>query len=448
MNRFPATQLFLAFTLLLGGACGSGSGVDGSGGKGGMTGGGTGGAGTGGSGSGGSTPGSGGVSPGTGGSVATDTATDVSVDLPADTGPSGSGGSSLPDPGPEGDGDRTIAPPYNADPLVGTPAAGVPRGRFANFTVSGTDSQIYKGVTGNYMRSVRVYVPMQYVAGTAAPFIVTQDAMGQGELPNALDNLISMKKLPKLVVLFVNSGGGDSLGSERGLEYDTVSGLFAEYIDKEILPRAIAAVKTQLMIDLKFTTDPEGRGTYGGSSGGAASFSMAWWHPDLFRRVIAYSGTFVSQVPEGSPFPHGCWVYHDVDPRFVDGVTEAPKGLIVQHCEPKGGFVSSGNPGTCDTPLTQAACETAGCTWNTKVNRPVRVWIESGENDLTIAGRHGPAEYRDFNLANHRMAMALKARGYHYHYDYARGAGHVDGGVVRQTVVEALLYVWRGYPIN
>ena len=46
------------------------------------------------------------------------------------------------------------------------------------------------------------------------------------------------------------------------------------------------------------------------------------------------------------------------------------------------------------------------------------------------------------------MAAALKARGYHYHYDYAIGAGHVDGGVVRQTVVESLLYVWRGYPIN
>ncbi|HXI60719.1 MAG TPA: alpha/beta hydrolase-fold protein, partial [Polyangia bacterium] len=199
---------------------------------------------------------------------------------------------------------------------------------------------------------------------------------------------------------------------------------------------------------LKFTDDPEGRGTFGGSSGGAASFSMAWWHPELFRRVISYSGTFVSQVPDGTPFPHGCWVYHDVDPRFVDPMTEPPKGLIVQHCEPRGGDVGSSNPGPCDTPLTQAACETAGCTWNTKANKPIRVWIESGQNDLTIAGRHGPPEYRDFNLANHRMAAALKARGYHYHYDYAIGAGHVDGGVVNQTVVEALLYVWRGYPIN
>ncbi|HXI55880.1 MAG TPA: hypothetical protein VNO55_07460, partial [Polyangia bacterium] len=257
MPRLVSHQVLLAFTIatvVLGSACSSDpSVVKGSGGS---SGSGTGGAGTGGSSSGGSS-GSGGAAPGTGGagtgSGGTIAGNDGSADVAGDVGPSsGTGGSTLPDPGSEGDGDRTLNPPFMPDKLIGTPAAGVPRGRFANFTVSGTDSQIYKGVTGNYTRAVRVYVPMQYMPGTPAPFIVTQDAMGQDQLPNALDNLISMNKLPKLVVLFVANGGGDSIGSERGLEYDTVSGLFAEYITKEILPKAIAAVKTQLMIDLKF----------------------------------------------------------------------------------------------------------------------------------------------------------------------------------------------------
>ncbi len=304
--------------------------------------------------------------------------------------------SGLPDPGTQGDGDRTIGPNYKRDPML-TPGAG-PKGKIINFTMQGSDSQIYKGVNGNYTRPVSVYVPQQYVPGTAAPLMVTQDGMGQGLLNVALD-----------------------------------------YIDKEVLPRGIMEVKKQLNVDLTLTSDPEGRGTLGGSSGGAASFSMAWWHPDLFRRVIAYSGTFVSQVPPGAPFPHGCWVYHDVDPHFMM-TTEPPMGLIVQHCERACGDKGSSNPGSCDTPLSQMACEAAtGCGWNTKVNKPVRAWLESADGDLGTPGhlldiKYGSYEYRDFNLANERMAQALKLRGYHYHYDHALNAGHVDGNVVGQTL--------------
>ena len=110
-----------------------------------------------------------------------------------------------------------------------------------------------------------------------------------------------------------------------------------------MLPRAIMEASAH-NIDLKITDDPAGHGTLGGSSGGAASFSMAWWHPDYFRRVIAYSGTYVAQVPAGSPFPHGCWVYHDIDPY----VAAAPNGLIIAQCEPMGGFKGDSTPGTCD----------------------------------------------------------------------------------------------------
>jgi hypothetical protein len=62
--------------------------------------------------------------------------------------------------------------------------------------------------------------------------------------------------------------------------------------------------------------------------------------------------------------------------------------------------------------------------------------------------KYGPVEYRDFDIANQRMAQALALRGYHYHYDHALNAGHVDGNVVSQTLPEALLWVWRGYPTN
>jgi hypothetical protein len=112
-----------------------------------------------------------------------------------------------------------------------------------------------------------------------------------------------------------------------------------------------------------------------------------------------------------------------------------------------GGFKGDSNPGTCDTPLSQVSCEAVtGCQWNTKVNRPLRIWHESATNDLGSGG--GSDTYRNFDLANQRMAAAFKLRGYHYHYDHAQGAGHVDNNVVHQTIVEAMLYVWRGYPID
>jgi enterochelin esterase family protein len=360
------------------------------------------------------------------------------------------------DPGTKDDGDNTLVPPYKNDPL-NTPTA-VPQGHQIHFQMTSAQSKIYPGINGaKYTRDVELYIPQQYVSGTPAPFIVVQDGVwtvwlgrniftnpnpvagpnqpGSANLPAILDNLISQNKLPKIVVLFVGNGGGDSVGSERGLEYDTVSGLFAEFVQTEVLPRATMEAKTQLNIDLAFTANPQGRATLGGSSGGAASFSMAWWHPDYFTRVITYSGTYVNQVPASSPFPHGCWVYHDVDPYDAT----APNGLIMQHC-------SGPSPG-CDSPLSPAACQAAaGCTWDTTTTKPLRVWLEAGQHDNGAGG--GPASYRDFLLANQRMAMSLKLRGYHYHFDYAPSAGHLDGNVVAQTLPGALLWLWSGYPVN
>jgi hypothetical protein len=43
---------------------------------------------------------------------------------------------------------------------------------------------------------------------------------------------------------------------------------------------------------ITLTSDPEGRAAMGGSSGGCAAFTMAWCRPDLFRRVLTYSGKY------------------------------------------------------------------------------------------------------------------------------------------------------------
>src|SRR5580692_10823957 len=349
----------------------------------------------------------------------------------------------LTDPGTEGDGDRTIGPTYANAPetLV---QAGVPKGTVISFMLP--PGTIYpKAPT----RNVRVYVPAQYVAGTPAPLMVVQDGMDsfygyEPLLSTTFDNLINAKMVPPVVLVFPDNGGGDNVGSERGLEYDTVSGLYAEWADTELLPAAEQATAQQLPKQaVTFTHDPQGRGTVGGSSGGAAAFSMAWWHPDLFTRVLTFSGTFVNQVPAMSPFPHGCWVYHDVDPYSDAG----PNGLIVQNCQIATGFVGASEPGPCDTPLSATTCQAAaGCAWNTTVNRPIRMWLEAGQNDDNASDP--PSTYRNFLLANQRMAAALEVRGYHYHYDYALGATHTYGRVMHQTAPEAMVWLWRGYPIG
>jgi iron(III)-enterobactin esterase len=367
----------------------------------------------------------------------------------------------LTDPGTDDDGDFTIGPTYAPDPLNNS-AAGVPVGHQILFQMPpSNESAFYTGLTGTFTRNVLVYVPMQYQPGSAAPFLVVQDGVPRGQngangigqvwvgrwaaappttgpnlpatanIPNILDNLIAAKKVPPLVAILVDSGPGDYIGSERGLEYDTVSGKYGDFFETEVLPQVITAVKTQLGIALTLTSDPQGRAALGLSSGGAASFGMVWWHPEYFNRVITYSGTFVDATAD-TTFPHGAWVYHDIDPYNAT----TPNGLVVQHC--------AGSASACEPAIGQSACAAiTGCTWDATGTQPIRMWLEAAQHDNGA----GSGPYGDFLLANQRMAAALKGKGYHYHYDYALGAGHADGNVIAQTLPTAIAWVWRGYPI-
>ncbi len=66
--------------------------------------------------------------------------------------------------------------------------------------------------------------------GTVAPFIVGADGR-TGRCFTALDNLIAEKRVPVMIAISIGNGGGDAQGSERGLEYDTMSGVYAEFVE-------------------------------------------------------------------------------------------------------------------------------------------------------------------------------------------------------------------------
>jgi enterochelin esterase-like enzyme len=249
-------------------------------------------------------------------------------------------------------------------------------------------------------RQIAVYVPAGYEPNTPAPFIVVQDerwyvpedapAGADGKprtdlafMPTMLDNLIHEKRIPPIVAVLLSPGPG----GQRTIEYDTISDRYLNFVETEVLPRITREYQ------VAFTTDPDGRATFGESSGSPAALNMAWLYPKLDRRVISYSGTFVA-LQRNAVAPNGAWDYHD---KFI------PNGE----------------------------------------RKPIRIWLHVSGNDN---GANTSAEsMRNWVIANQRMADVLKAKGYAYQFVFSEASGHVDRRVQLQTMPEAFEWVWKGY---
>lgn len=310
------------------------------------------------------------------------------------------------------DGNFILGPTHDPAPEM-TVRKDVPHGTVSTFVMDSASSKIFPGITREpntfgtpdpndpaklivttshsapYTRRVAVYVPKQYVPGTPAPFIVGADGPDQA-LFTALDNLIAEHRVPAMIAISISNGGGDAQGSQRGLEYDTMSGRYAEFVETEVLP----LVEKQYSVTL--TRDPDGRATMGGSSGGSCALIMAWYHPEWYHRVLTYSGTYVNQQwPSNPGTPHGAWEFHE-------------------HLIP-------GSPA-----------------------KPIRIWMEVGDRDLYNPNSMHD-NMHDWVVANENMAKVLAAKHYHYQFVFARNAGHTDRAVKQQTLPEALEYVWQGY---
>jgi enterochelin esterase family protein len=206
----------------------------------------------------------------------------------------------------------------------------------------------------------------------------------------ALDNLIAQKRVPVMIAISIGNGSGDAQGSQRGLEYDTMSGLYAQFVETEVLPLV------EKQYNVKLTKDPNARATMGCSSGGSAAFAMAWYRTDLYRRVLTYSGTYVNQQwPYNPETPGGAWQFHQ---RLIP-----------------------------NSPV-----------------KPIRIWMHVGDRDL-LNPNIMRDDMHDWVLANQHMAKALAAKGYKYQFVFARNAGHCDRAVKEQTLPAALEWLWKDY---
>jgi enterochelin esterase-like enzyme len=277
---------------------------------------------------------------------------------------------------------------------------GVPVGKLSEKLTH--TSKIYDGMKSNYW----IYVPAQYDAKTAAALLVVQDGEGyidregKNKTLNVVDNLIAQKKIPAMIVVFINPG--DISGSPgtptynfveaygkkwnrtlkdsmRSTLYDTVSDRYARFLRDELLAEVSAKYNIR--------KDAYSRSITGLSSGGICSFNAAWQQPDQFARVISWIGSFSA-------------IQWKEDPSNPDGGQDYPDKILR---EPK---------------------------------RNIRVWLQDGSEDLDL-------RYGNWPLANLRMANALKATGYDFHLSFGRGTHNSAHGAAEFPA--EMTWLWRDY---
>jgi len=163
----------------------------------------------------------------------------------------------------------------------------------------------------------------------------------------------------------------------RSVEYDTVDDTYARFLRDEIL----ADVGKQYNL----RGDSYSRAIAGNSSGGICAFNAAWFHPELFSRVLSRIGSFTSIQ------------WH---PGTIDGGNVYPFKI------------------------------------RKEAKRNIRVWLQDGNNDLE--NEHG-----SWPLQNIQMANSLKMKGYDFHLSF--GGGTHNGAHGNAEAPVELEWLWRDY---
>lgn len=166
---------------------------------------------------------------------------------------------------------------------------GVPAGTVTHYTWT---SKIFPGTVRDYW----VYVPKEYDSQKPTCVLVVQDGGGfvrpggDARVPIVLDNLIYKHEIPVTIGIFINPGvlpapaPSQRARYDRSFEYDALGDRYARFLLDEILP--------EVGKRYNLSRDPNDRAIAGISSGGIAAFTVAWTHPEAFRRVLSFVGSF------------------------------------------------------------------------------------------------------------------------------------------------------------
>ena len=235
-------------------------------------------------------------------------------------------------------------------------------------------SKVFPGTTRDYV----LYLPSQLDRSKPAPLMVLQDNGGY-RASDVFDNLIAKKEIPALIGIYVNHGRVKALSTNaldrfnRSIEYDGLGDGYARFLLDEFFPYL---EKTH---NISLSKNPDDRAIGGASSGAICAWTAAWERPDAFHRVFSSIGTYVG-LRGGNNYP-----------------------TLIRKTEPK----------------------------------PIRVFLQDGENDLNIYGG-------DWWMANQEMERALQFSG--YDVNHAWGIGSHDGNQSTQVFPDAMRWLWRDYP--
>lgn len=181
---------------------------------------------------------------------------------------------------------------YKLTPLSQEQAS-VPKGKVISMPAH--ESKLYPGTTREWW----IYVPAQYKPEQPANLMVFQDGhdyvglKGAWRVPTVFDNLIASGDMAPTIAIFINPGHALSAAkpasawknNNRGKEYNSLGSTYATFLLDEIIP--------QVSKDYRLTTDPEGWGIAGASSGAICAFTVAWERPDKFSKVFSTIGSYV-----------------------------------------------------------------------------------------------------------------------------------------------------------
>jgi len=236
---------------------------------------------------------------------------------------------------------------------------------------------IYPGLEHHYT----LYVPAQYDGASDAALMVFQDGaryLGpECDATAVLDNLIAAGDMPATVAVFVEPGArGPGLPVYGGSDNRSIE---YDRLGDDYARFLLGELIPHATQGLRITSDPALRALCGLSSGGICAFNVAWERPGSFGKVISHCGSFVDL---------------------------------------RGGHLVA--------PAVRAAPQ-----------RPLRVFLQSGANDLDI-------RFGNWLLANQTLASALAYRGYDHQLVIGSG-GHslAHGGAIFPDTLRWLFRDWR-----